>query len=339
MPPADRWRLHDLPDGRGLAALLDLLFGLAADRAEPAAAADARWVGRDTVGAEPVDIIEAAPPGTAAPPGSSPPDASPSPLAAERPRYWVDRDARLHRLEIRLPHVGPVTVQLNRTNRPTLRPVDALGGRPGLPRALTAAEHDRLGRLPERLRARGGATVTLTAPLDATTNLRGAGWLSWAGRRAYLAVADLRAPDHRTLLRQDSAGAARAQVPAGTVPGTVEEPGRPPLPPPVVHWQAGPPGDDLGRLIDAALRAGGTASQRATAKRLRGDSLAGRTVDVIKLRTSRGPLRYWIDRSGLLRRLELRTRPGAWAQLDLEPGPVPRLPAAPARPSRSAADR
>ncbi|NGM14455.1 hypothetical protein ENC19_18200 [Verrucosispora sp. CWR15] len=41
--------------------------------------------------------------------------------------------------------------------------------------------------------------------------------------------------------------------------------------------------------------------------------------------TGRGPLRYWVDRSGTLRRLELSTRSGAWAQLDLTPGRVPRL--------------
>ena len=40
-------------------------------------------------------------------------------------------------------------------------------------------------------------------------------------------------------------------------------------------------------------------------------------------------MRYWVDRSGLLRRLELRTRTGAFAQLDLVPGPVPDLPAVP----------
>ncbi|WP_233257736.1 hypothetical protein, partial [Micromonospora sp. S4605] len=313
VPPADRWRLHDLPAGHGLARLLDLLFRLAADRTEPAGATPeaARWLGRDTIGAEPVDILQAPPPSGL--------------TTAEHPRYWLDQSARLHRLETRLTDVGPVTVQLNRTNRPTLRPVDALGGRPGLPRALTAAEQDRLNRLAGRLRARGGATVTLTAPIGTDTNLRGAGWLSWTRRTAYLTVADLGRPNRRTLLHHGPAGTARAELPATAVPGPAETPGRPPLPRHRDGWRAGPArADDLDLLVDAALRAGGSAGQRGQAVRVRGDSLDGRTVDVVELRASRALLRYWIDRSGLLRRLELRTRPGAWAQLDLTPGSVPR---------------
>jgi hypothetical protein len=99
---------------------------------------------------------------------------------------------------------------------------------------------------------------------------------------------------------------------------------------------------DLGRLLDAALRAARPPGQRSAALRVRGDSLAGETVDVVEVRTSRTPLRYWIDRSGLLRRLELRTRPGTWAQLDLAPGTVPRLPPvgpAPQRPKAPTAGR
>ncbi|MDO3704751.1 hypothetical protein Q3W71_24105 [Micromonospora sp. C28SCA-DRY-2] len=325
VPPADRWRLHDLPAGHGLARLLDLLFRLAADRPEPAGPDAARWVGRDTVGAEPVDILQAPAPGGV--------------TTAEHPRYWLDQSARLHRLKTRLSGVGPVTVQLNRTNRPTLRPVDALGGRPGLPRALTAAEQDRLDRLAGRLRDRGGATVTLTAPVGADTNLRGIGWLSWARRSAYLTVADLNRPDRRTLLHHGPAGTARADLPATAVPGPAEKPGRPPLPSPTGGWRAGPArADDLDLLVDAALRAGGPTGQRGDAVRVRGDSLDGRTVDVIEVRTSRTLLRYWIDRSGLLRRLELRTRPGAWAQLDLTPAPVPGW-TAPAPGRTRAADR
>ncbi|MGC5334665.1 hypothetical protein [Micromonospora sp. DT62] len=313
VPPADRWRLHDPPAGRGLAAVLDLLFRLASDRPEPPADATRR-IGGATVGAAPVDILEAPPPG----PGVPPPNGL--------PRYWLDHDARLHRLETGLAGVGPVTVQLNRTDRPTLRPVDALGGRPGQPRALTAVERGRLDRLPARLRARGGAAVALTAPVAAATNLRGAGWVSWSGRAAYLTVADLAVPERRTLLRVDGAGVRRAEVPAATVPGTVESPGRPPLPPPARGWGADPRrAGDLGLLLDAALRAARSPGGRGAPLRVRGDTVAGKTVDVVELRTSRGLLRYWIDRAGALRRLELRTRTGAWAQLDLTPTTVPRL--------------
>ncbi|WP_205801020.1 hypothetical protein [Micromonospora thermarum] len=313
VPPVDRWRLAALPaDGR-LAPVLDLLFRLAADRPDAPAPDTARWTARADVAAERLDVLEAPLP---APPGASPP-------AVPAGRWWVDRDARLHRLEVPLPGAGPVTVQLHRADRPTLRPVDALGGRPGTPRTLTATERRRLERLPARLRGVGGATVTLTAPLGPGTNLRGAGWLTWNGRDAYLVVGDLAVPARRTLVRHDGGRATRTDVPAATVPGAVEAPGRPPLPVPARGWRAAP-ADDLTALVAAALRAGAS-TPTGTIRRIRGDSLAGTSVDVVELRASGAHLRYWVDRSGLLRRLELRTRADTWAQLDLVPGSVPRL--------------
>jgi hypothetical protein len=230
----------------------------------------------------------------------------------------------------RLPDAGPVTMIFNRADRPTLRPVDALGGRPGLPRALTDAEQRRLDRLPARLRTHGGATVTLTAPMGTDTNLRGAGWLSWTARTAYLAVADLGLPDRRTLLRRDAAGLARADLPAADAGGgTAEAPVRPPLPPPAGGWRVSRPGrDDLSVLVDAAIAAG-SVGQRGAAVRVREDVTAGRTVDVIESGPADARLRYWLDRDGSLRRLELQTDAGAWAHLDLQPAVVPRLAANP----------
>ncbi|WP_433550783.1 hypothetical protein ACQP08_23280 [Micromonospora zamorensis] len=243
LPPADRWRLHRLAPGTHLAPVLDLLLGLAADRPDQTQAvpgSGARWIAQDTVAAGPVDVLQASLP--AGPPRRSPAPggtAAPTPSAASastdpdgQTRFWLDQDARLHKLVTRLPGVGPVTMILNRADRPTLRPVDALGGRPGLPRALTEAERRRLDRLPARLRAQRGATMTLTAPVGTDTNLRGAGWVSWTTGTAYLAVADLGVPDRRTLLRRDNAGLARADLPAAAAGGgTAETPGRPPLPP------------------------------------------------------------------------------------------------------------
>lgn len=232
-------------------------------------------------------------------------------------------------MEVRLPDDTPVTVELERSDRPTLRPVDALGGRPGLARALTDAEADRLTRLPARLRAEAGATLTLTAPLGPAANLRAAGWLSWSDPSAYLAVSEAGTPDRRALLRYRAGRLTRAEVPAGARPAEI--PARPPLPPPAhAPWSpARRVTDDLDRLVDAAVRAGGTPIAVAAAVRLRGDRMAGHTVDVIELRSGGTALRYWIDRGGLLRRLELRTGPGVWAQVDLVPGPVPALPRVP----------
>ncbi|MDG4805205.1 hypothetical protein O7634_00330 [Micromonospora sp. WMMD1120] len=321
VPPADRWRLHRLTPGTPLGPVLGLLLGLAADRPDPPATG-ARWIARETVLAGPVDVLEAAPPA-----GTS----TPTPAADGPTRYWLDQDARLHRLVTRVPDVGPVTIVLNRADRPTLRPVDALGGRPGLPRGLTDDEQRRLDRLPARLRAQGGATVTLTAPVGTETNLRGAGWLSWTARSAYLAVADLGVPDRRTLLRRDSTGLARADVAAVAADGdTAEAPARPPLPLPAGPWRTSRTGaDDLGVLVDAALAAG-SVRHRGTAERVREDVIAGRAVDVVESGPATARLRYWIDRAdGSLRRLELRTGADAWAQLDLRPAVVPRLATAP----------
>lgn len=315
VPPDDRWRLRELPAGRGLPAVRDLLLGLGTAQVDQPSP-EARWLRRETVDGVPVDVLQAplaALPGT---PGSAP---------DRRPRLWVDRDARLHRLAAWLPDGTPVTVDLARSDRPTLRPVDALGGRPGLPRALSDAEADRLARLPARLRATGGATLTVTDP---SADLRGTGWLSWAGSAAYLSVVAAGDPGRRTLVRARPGSVARLVVPAGGAAA-------PPLPAPAGLVRAGgrPPGDDVERLVDAALRGVATAVPAAAAVRIRDDRVADRAVDVIEVR---GRLRWWIDRNGLPRRLELRTGRGVWVQLDLVPGRVPALPGA-ARPVRQPA--
>ncbi|MGC4875260.1 hypothetical protein ACLQ26_03190 [Micromonospora sp. DT43] len=328
VPPADRWRLRHLTPGTGLAPVLELLLGLAADRPDPALDGGARWVASDVVAAGPVDVLQAPLPTATPPAPGSPGPVSTAANGRDGPtRYWLDRDGRLHKLVTRLPGVGPVTVLLNRVDRPTLRPVDALGGRPGLPRALTDAEQRRLDRLPARLRGQRGATLTLTAPVGTDTNLRGAGWLSWAAGTAYVAVADLGVPDRRTLLHRDAGGLSRTDLPAETGGGgAADTPGRPPFPVPGGSWRSTRSArDDLDLLVDAAVAAAGPVRQSGAAVRVREDLAAGRTVDVVELRTADARLRYWIDRDGSLRRVELRTGPGAWAQVDLSPTVVPRL--------------
>ncbi|MFR9778468.1 hypothetical protein ACL02O_20745 [Micromonospora sp. MS34] len=318
VPPGDHWRLREPPPTDGVAAVRDLLLGLRADRTD-LVSVQARWRGRGTADGTPVDILE------------TPFPADPPSAPAGQVRLWLDGDARLHRLEGRLPDGRPVTVELARSDRPTLHPVAALGGRAGLPRALTDGETDRLARLPARLRALRGATVTVTAPLGPTANLRGTGWLSWTESAAYLAVGEADNPGRRTLLRWRGGRVARAQVPADPA---AEAPAAPPLPPPAgLTWSAArAPGDDLDRLLGAALRAGVAAAPARSAVRVRGDRTADRSVDVIEVRASGTTLRYWIDRDGLLRRLELLTGRRVWAQLDLTPGRVPTLPGAPAAP-------
>ncbi|WBB80097.1 hypothetical protein O7606_01495 [Micromonospora sp. WMMD882] len=321
-PPDDGWRIRRPPDRPPLAALLDLLFALSADRPDPAAPlrSGARRTGGDTVGGAPVDVLQV--------PGVS------HPLPGDGTRYWVDRDARLRRMATWLPGRIPVTVELDRADRPPLRPVDPLGGRPGLPRELTGAEADRLARMPARNREVGGVALDLAVPTGAGANLRGAGWLDWTAGVAYLAAGDLDAPDVRTLARYDrTGGVTRAQVPTGDA----DPAGRPPLPPPGdAPWSRSGPGvGELDRLVQAALRAGRSPAPPGRATWQRQDSADGRQVDVIELVAADTVLRYWIDRTGLLRRLESRAPSGAWARLALTQSPVPWLPPAPAaRPAR-----
>ncbi|WP_416903253.1 hypothetical protein [Micromonospora echinospora] len=239
----------------------------------------------------------------------------------------MDRDARLHRLAARLPGAVPVTLDLDRSHRPPLPPVAVLGGAPGLPRDLTREEAERLTRMPARNRALGGTALVLAVPTGTGANLRGGGWLDWRGQVVYLATTDLDAPDQRTVARHDRSGVTRTRLPVGD-----EAPdARPPLPPPRdARWERVRPGPgELDRLIGSALLASREPPDPDRATWLRRDSTGKRPVDVIEVRTGGHALRYWLDRSGVLRRLELRTGVGAWAQLDLVQAPVPRLPPVP----------
>ncbi|QKW15497.1 hypothetical protein [Verrucosispora sp. NA02020] len=318
MPPGDDWRLCA---DRSLDPLLGLVFDLALDRPEPADGLSGRWLRHEQVTGETVDVLETSLPRPVATGGATPtgsPSAAPHTGVA---RYWLDTTGRLHRVETTLPGVGQVNLQLHRADRPTLRPVDALGGRPGLPRALTTAERHRWQRLPARLRAAGGATVTLVGPVGTDLDLRGSGWLSWTAGTAYLGVTALDATDRRVLVRHGRRTVARIETRPGADPAA-----RPPLPPPTTGWRTGPHRTSaLDPLVSAALRAARGTGPQGSTRRIRGDSHRGVPVDVVEVETARGPTRYWVDRTGLLRRLETRTPAGAWAQLDLTTGRTPRL--------------
>ena len=415
-PPADDWRIRDLPAGSPLDALLDLIFSLGARRAgsaEAVRAGGARWVTRSRIGTTPVDVFQAAAPvtlGDTAVPGTpartgSPgadthPPVGPTAPAPTRPatvggrsdattptrpptvggrsdattptslgsgsgkrggqrqsaepdrpaRYWVDRDARLHRLEIDLTGAGPARLDLDRRPRPPLQAVAALGGRAALPRVLRSREAARLTRMPERTRARRGAALTLTLPTvpagDPATapagNLRGGGWVDWRSGVLHLAVEDLDRPGRRILLRADARGVSQAEVPVMLGPPVGR--GRPPRPPLTVpagtRWRTEPwaaraiPGGpgDLDLLLAETLRIGRRWTGTRPVSWLRRDRLGRRPVEVVQTRGALPStrLRYWLDSSAVLHRIELRTRSGAFAQLDLAPGPAPKLP----RPAR-----
>jgi hypothetical protein len=91
---------------------------------------------------------------------------------------------------------------------------------------------------------------------------------------------------------------------------------------------------DLDLLLGAALAAAGDAAAlRTRASWLRQDTLSGVPVTVFEIRgpaeagtvPGQGLLRYWVDRSGLPLRLEVRTADQAFGSLDVSLGPVPAL--------------
>jgi hypothetical protein len=390
VPPADGWRVRRLTATGAQPAPLDsfisMLFAIAADRPDAADAlkgSGARWLGREKTGGTTVDVLlgpavatlaPASPATARTPPAGPATTRTPSVRAAAQGRgspagpaqtplagmggavrYWLDGDARLHRLEALLAGDVPVRIDLDRAARPDLIAIDALGGRPARPRKVTGPEADLLASMGTGNWARGGARVSLAVPTapaanQPPANLRGAGWVDWYNSLAYLAIHELDRPADVVLLRAGTDGVAvRAAPRAPARSGSAAA--LPPLPPPSERgwtyrdWRQrsdGLGGLDVDLLVNEALSAGSSgwydrSTLRASAVWLRGDVIAGRKVTVFEIPkapeagTARGQarLRYWVDGSGLLRRLELRTRTGAFAQLNLEPGPVPYVPPVP----------
>jgi hypothetical protein len=121
--------------------------------------------------------------------------------------------------------------------------------------------------------------------------------------------------------------------------------GPPPAHPPTGGWRLATWAEhdsqgssDLDVLLGAALAATGTgpgdsAKIRQRASWLREDVLAGAPVTVYEIRgpaesgtaPGDGLLRYWLDRTGMLRRLEVRTGDHAFGYLDVSTSPTPPL--------------
>jgi hypothetical protein len=150
-----------------------------------------------------------------------------------------------------------------------------------------------------------------------------------------------------TLVRATVRGVATRRAPAGAAGRGATLPPLPPLPPPAGGWRAQPWSArcdaggtyDLDLLLNELLtlaspRRDPMRPLRAAAARLRADVLRGRPVTVYELPKAaerglpRGQarLRYWVGRDGVLHRLELRTRTGGFAQLDVATGAIPPLP-------------
>jgi hypothetical protein len=354
-PPADGWRIRQ-PGGDGPAAaptdpgtvdaLAVLLLSITAEQADSAellAGSEARWLRRDRAGEYEVDVLlgPAVPPRT---PPAGPRAPQPAPdrsLAAMggAVQYWLDGQARLHRLEALLTEATMVRIDLDRTDRTAPPVLDVLGGAATDPRPVTGAQAQVLAALRQRNREAAGGEVSVTLPGPAGERIRAAGWLDWRQLVGYLATYRNGAPDG--LVWADGGGIGnRSDLPPRA--------GRPPLPIPRDEgWQWVPwhergdaeGGYDLDLLLNEALALSSwqpddADTLRETARWLRADTVGGAAVTVYEIprpiesdvEPGQARLRYWVDDgAGVLRRLEIRTRAGGWGQLDFSPGTFPPL--------------
>ncbi|MEH1129493.1 hypothetical protein [Micromonospora sp. CPCC 206061] len=276
-------------------------------------------------------------PSAAKPVGPASPTPSPGSLAAMggAVKYWLDGDARLHKFEALLTKDLPVTVELRREDRPELVAIDAFGGRGAKPRQVTAREAAVLAAMRQRNRAVGGGELTLNVPMLPTGSLQAKGWIDWRSTVAYFLAHE---KDQGYLMRVNRAGVS--------VQKAKKDAEKPPLPPAKTGWELIPwvrrgdalGGLDLDMLVNEALAVSSSGRDdakklRKVARWLRADTLDGTPVTVYEISKvadvggARGQatIRYWVDKSGGLRRLELRTRIGAYGQLDIKPGRVPKL--------------
>lgn len=363
------------PDGAPLDTMLLLLFTIAVNQTDTAdllVRSEARWLGTDTVDGVPVDVLlgPAVPPrsGTPTPEPPSPtpttrsagpsagpsavppagpfgwPPASPAPspgsLAAHggSVRYWLDSDARLHRLEAVVGADSLLRLDFARADRRELDAVAELGGRTITPRRPTATEADTLARLRQRNRGAGGGALAITLPGPDDSLLTAAGWLDWRNAIAYLALRDTRTSDTQTLVWADrTAVAERADSPP-------TGDGRPPVPLPRDGWKRTSwekrfdalGASDLDLLLNETIGLSGSrrddpAYLRTAAMWLRTDVIGGTQVAVYEiprpaeqaLPPGNARLRYWIDSSGVLRRIEVRGRTGGYGRLDITLGGPP----------------
>ncbi|NUO60136.1 MAG: hypothetical protein HOV78_26010 [Hamadaea sp.] len=279
------------------------------------------------------------PSGTPTPSGSPTPD--PRSLVAHGGpvSYWVDGTARVRRMEALLSDDVRARVDFDRTRRPELTAIAAFGGDVINPRKVTAAEAKALSVMRTRTEAARGGHFTVNLPLPPARMIFVDGWLDWRGGVAYALAHDLDDADRNVLVH---AGRTSVSMRASTDK-------QPPLPAPRGKWERRSwndlgvrvPATELDVLLHEALSVGlpGRDDPKALAKsayRLRLDELNGRPVAVFEIHTAADAasppgtalMRYWVDPTGVVRRLEIRTRLG-FAQLDIDFSK--RLPALPSR--------
>jgi hypothetical protein len=338
-PPTDGWRVRRLtttgPDASPFDGLLALLFALAADQPDDAralAAARPRFLRRAMTGGVAVDVLTGP---AVLPAGVTGPERLPSAAAngGAQVSYWLDDTGRIRRLDALLRKDLPVKVEFDRDDRTRPATAEVLGGAPVTPRPVTAAEAATLARLAVRDRAVRGGPVSVTLPYPPAGLLHAAGWLDWQNTTAYLATRDADDASRSTLVWADRTGVTTRLTP--------NAPASPPTALPKGGWQLvtwaqhdRQGASDLDVLLGAALTGtGDPATLRTRASWLRTDTVGGVPVAVYEVRGAadatatpgHGVLRYWLDGSGALRRIEVRVGDGGFGYLDVTPGPVPAL--------------
>jgi hypothetical protein len=368
VPPPTGWQVRPIVAGSAIDTTITLLFALRAatkDDAGQIAAIGSKFVGTDEIGGDPVDIIDGAaiPPAPSSAPTPTPaPSTSTLPFAAEggQVRYWVDGRSQLLRAEALVNPTTSLEIDFDRTDRVDPNAIELLGGARNTPTKVTTKEAKLLARMRLDDFTSGGGTVTMAIPVSATALYSATGWLDWKTQALYVTVRNNKTSAPDTILRADVAGvtvdgtiddgAAAAIATPSTAPLTA-----PSLDPPKRGWKRtswskledtyGLP--DLDLLANELLALTSPVADNATllkpaAARLRSDTVDGVPVTVYEIRQpseaatamGAGRLRFWVDQHGLLRRLELRTRSGAYAYTTITRGHVPALPD-PVKPPRS----
>jgi hypothetical protein len=322
-----------------------------------------QWVRRDTAQGAPVEVylgpalmpetdLTKAPSPSPVPSLAASPDPSASPAKRLDPSdldahggavgYWLDGNGRMRRVETLLAEGLPTMIDFVREDKTDFAIIDALGGHDIAPREVSEAEATLLSALRQRDYRVKTASITVTLPVMPGALRKAKGWLDWQRGLAYLSVQDLDDPSYdvflhatRTAVAIRKHGSRAPETPAIPAPkGGWEK---------VVWNQLSGTTDltDLDLLIYEALFMGANQLDdvkriKAGARRLRVDVLNGVPVGVFELpgaieqqitAPGQARLRYWVDNSGVLRRLEVRTATGGFAQLDLELGvKLPSLP-------------
>ena len=271
-------------------------------------------------------------------------------------RYWVDAQSRLLRAEALINANTGLRVDFDRADQTRPQAIELLGGAAIDPMPISASQAKLLAGMRLRDLRIGGGRLTLAVPNATNQMISGTGWLDWRNLAVYLAVrnnigtgllhADARGLAlHGELTTTDTAGlGAPSATPPAPATGNLA---MPPLTAPKTGWtsaswlsrvdQAGQP--DLDLLLNEMLSLAAPGRDNATllrplASKLRADNVNGVPVTVFEIRKPAersvvpgyGKLRYWVDSTGLIRRLEVRMRNGAYGYLTFTPDAVPKLP-------------